>query len=50
VFTEQDGKTTVTLTMRFESTEARDAALASGMESWIRAACNKLDELLVAYV
>jgi uncharacterized protein YndB with AHSA1/START domain len=36
VFTEEAGRTTVTITMRFASKEARDGALATGMESSYR--------------
>lgn len=47
VLTEQDGKTLCTMTMRYESTAARDAVLASPMEGGLSAGFAKLDELLV---
>lgn len=45
---ERDGKTTLTLTLLYPSKEARDAALASGMEHGMAAGYNRLDELLAA--
>ena len=48
VFEEQDGKTTVTLTMLFESREMRDMALKSGMERGVAASYDRLDGLLAA--
>jgi uncharacterized protein YndB with AHSA1/START domain len=48
VFHEHGGKTTCTITMRYESTEARDAVLASPMEMGVGAGCKQLDELLVS--
>jgi len=46
VFTEKGGKTTLTLTIRYQSREARDTALKSGMESGMAAGYDRLDELL----
>ena len=46
VFVEQGGKTTMTVTMRYESREARDGVLASPMESGVAASYDKLAELL----
>jgi uncharacterized protein YndB with AHSA1/START domain len=43
---EQAGKTTLTLTMLYESTEARDAALKSGMEKGVAASFDRLEEIL----
>ncbi|HYT93147.1 MAG TPA: SRPBCC family protein [Gemmataceae bacterium] len=45
-FTEEGGKTTLTLTVLFPSKEARDAALASGMEHGVAAGYDRLAELL----
>ena len=43
---ERGGKTTVTTTMRFESKEARDGALKSGMTKGMARGWELLDELL----
>jgi uncharacterized protein YndB with AHSA1/START domain len=43
---EHDGKTTLTLTLRYESREARDIALKSGMEKGVAASYDSLEELL----
>lgn len=43
---EQGGRTTLTLTILYESRQARDAALESGMETGVEATYNKLAELL----
>jgi uncharacterized protein YndB with AHSA1/START domain len=48
VFAEQDGKTTLTQTMRYESQEARDAVLKSGMETGVESSYDKLEELLAS--
>jgi uncharacterized protein YndB with AHSA1/START domain len=48
VFVEQDGKTTLTQTMRYESQEARDAVLKSGMETGVESSYDKLEELLAS--
>jgi len=45
-FTERDGKTTVTLTMRFPSKEARDGAIQSGMNEGIELGYARLDKIL----
>jgi len=45
---EQDGKTTLTLTMRFESKEARDGALATGMDKGVAISYDRLDEVLAS--
>ena len=47
VLTERDGRTTSTLTMHYESKEARDVVLASPMESGVVAGYEVLDGLLV---
>ncbi len=46
VLSEQDGKTNVTMTVRFPSTKARDGALQCGMTKGIAASQSKLDTLL----
>jgi uncharacterized protein YndB with AHSA1/START domain len=48
VFTEQDGRTTLTLTVLFPSKEARDATIASGMEHGVAASYDRLAELLAS--
>lgn len=48
VLTEERGVTTSTITMHYESTEARDAVLASPMETGLEAGFSALDELLRA--
>jgi uncharacterized protein YndB with AHSA1/START domain len=48
VFVEHGGKTTVTQTMRYESREARDAALKSGMETGVAASYDRLDPILAS--
>jgi uncharacterized protein YndB with AHSA1/START domain len=48
VFAEQDGKTMLTQTMRYESQEARDAVLKSGMETGVESSYDKLEELLAS--
>ena len=48
VLTEQDGRTTLTLTVLYPSKEARDATLASGMEHGVAASYDRLAELLAA--
>ena len=45
-FQEHEGKTTVVLTMLFESREARDMALKSGMERGVAASYDLLADLL----
>jgi uncharacterized protein YndB with AHSA1/START domain len=46
VLVEQDGKTTLTLTVRYESREARDAVLKTPMEQGVAAGYDRLAELL----
>lgn len=46
VLVEQAGKTTVTQTMLYESREARDAILKSGMEKGVAASYDRLAEVL----
>ena len=46
VFVEEGGKTTLTLTVLYESREARDAVLKSGMEQGMAAGYDRLEELL----
>jgi uncharacterized protein YndB with AHSA1/START domain len=48
VMVQQGGKTTLTLTVRYESREARDAVLKSPMESGVAAGFDKLEELLAS--
>jgi uncharacterized protein YndB with AHSA1/START domain len=44
--TEQGGKTLLTLTVLYPSKEARDGAVASGMEQGMAAGYDRLDEIL----
>jgi len=46
VMVEQEGRTTVTTTVRYESREIRDAVLASPMERGVAESYDKLAELL----
>jgi uncharacterized protein YndB with AHSA1/START domain len=46
VLVEQDGKTTVTTTVRFVSREVRDAVIKSGMASGVAESYDKLEDLL----
>jgi uncharacterized protein YndB with AHSA1/START domain len=46
VFTEQNGRTTLTLTVLYESRAARDAVLQSPMETGLKAGYDRLEELL----
>jgi len=46
VLTEQGGRTTLTNTLRYESREAREAVLKSGMESGVEAGYNRLVDVL----
>ena len=48
VLVEQGGKTTLTVIMRYESREARDAVLKSPMEGGVAQSYDKLAELLAA--
>jgi len=45
-FDERDGKTTLTMTIRYASKDVRDAVLASPMEQGVAAGFDKLAELL----
>lgn len=46
VLVEQNGKTLMTTTMLYESQEARDAVVKSGMESGLAPSYDRLDEVL----
>jgi uncharacterized protein YndB with AHSA1/START domain len=46
VLTEQRGKTTLTQTVLYQSREARDGVLKSGMESGVAASYDRLEKLL----
>jgi len=46
VFVEKGGKTTLTLTVLYESREARDGVLKSGMETGVGASYDRLSDLL----
>lgn len=48
VLVERDGKTTLTQTMLYESLEARDAVLASGMETGVAYSYDRLADLLAS--
>jgi uncharacterized protein YndB with AHSA1/START domain len=48
IFTETAGKTTVTLTVLYESREARDGVLKSPMEEGMVAGYDRLEELLAS--
>ena len=48
VLVEQDGKTTITQTVLYQSREARDAALKSGMERGVAASYDRLAELVAS--
>jgi uncharacterized protein YndB with AHSA1/START domain len=48
VLTEQAGKTTLTLTVLYESREARDAVLKSGMEKGVAMSYDRLEQLLAS--
>jgi len=48
VLVEKGGRTTLTQTMRYESKEARDAVLKSGMEKGVEASYDRLGELLAS--
>ncbi len=50
VLVETGGRTTLTQTMRYESREARDAVIKSGMEKGVTASYDRLDELLASGV
>jgi uncharacterized protein YndB with AHSA1/START domain len=46
VLTEEDGQTTITLTITYPSKDARDAALATGMKGGMEESFARFDELL----
>jgi uncharacterized protein YndB with AHSA1/START domain len=48
ILSEQGGKTTVTQTVLYQSREARDAVLKSGMEKGVSASYDRLAELLTS--
>jgi uncharacterized protein YndB with AHSA1/START domain len=48
VFTEQGGRTTLTITVRYESRAARDAALSTGMTDGMAVSYDRLAALLAA--
>ena len=48
VLVEQDGRTTLTVTMLYESRDARDGILKSNMEKGVAASYDRLAELLAA--
>lgn len=48
VLVEQGGKTTVTQTVLYQSREARDAVLKSGMEKGVTASYDRLDAVLAS--
>ncbi len=48
VLVEKSGRTTLTQTMRYESREARDAVLKSGMEQGVTASYDRLADLLAS--
>jgi uncharacterized protein YndB with AHSA1/START domain len=48
VLVEQGGRTTLTQTMRYESREAREAVIKSGMEQGVNASYDRLDAVLAA--
>jgi uncharacterized protein YndB with AHSA1/START domain len=48
VLVEQGGKTTLTVTSRFETRETRDAVLKSGMESGVAVSYDRLEQLLAS--
>jgi uncharacterized protein YndB with AHSA1/START domain len=48
VLVEQGGKTTLTLTLRFDTRETRDAVLKSGMERGVAVSYDRLEQLLTS--
>ncbi len=48
LFEEDGGRTTLTVTMQMETTEARDGVLESGMESGVKRSYDRLEEMLAA--
>jgi len=49
-FSERGGKTTLTVTIQYESRAGRDSVLKSGMERGVRASYDRLAELLASNV
>ena len=49
VLTEHAGKTTLTLTVRYDSQEARDAVMRSGMDQGVEYSYDRLAEMLDAF-
>jgi uncharacterized protein YndB with AHSA1/START domain len=47
VFSESAGQTTITVTVRYPSKEARDAALQTGMKEGMDQGFARLDQLLL---
>ena len=47
-FTERNGRTTITISVMYPSKEARDGALASGMEKGMSAGYDQLENLLAS--
>ncbi|HEV2689130.1 MAG TPA: SRPBCC family protein [Bryobacteraceae bacterium] len=47
-FSEQDGKTTITITILYPSKEARDAALATGMKDGMAQSFDRLSEYVAS--
>ena len=50
VLTEQGGKTQLALTLQYASKEARDGAVASGMEHGVAASYDRLEAVLAGKV
>jgi uncharacterized protein YndB with AHSA1/START domain len=48
LLTEQDGRTTLTQTVRYQSREIRDGVLKSGMEQGVASGYDKLDDVLAS--
>lgn len=48
VLVEKSGRTTLTQTMRYESKDARDAVVKSGMEKGVTASYDRLDDVLAS--
>lgn len=48
VLAEEDGRTKLTTTVRYESREARDGVLKSGMESGVARSYDRLEEVLAS--
>jgi uncharacterized protein YndB with AHSA1/START domain len=50
VFTESEGRTTITLTIAYPSREARDAAIQTGMKGGMDQSYDRLEVLLRSLV